>query len=399
MDFDLLRLSAAKNILLEHFDGILEPDQVEKVEIELDDTVTPKSNIDSTMAEAIGQIEDVEEEIDGLPEKHLFGMEFRDSMFEEDVNIANTFLKVIQAKHAAYSKEDKALRDQRSEVRLVQEMMEDAENDWLMTERTPGRLHKDNYAIDTYTGGFTHVLPRDAEFGFLPHGIFTSNNFGERNFQSYESHFPKGLGDDWEFPRNYPDWCRTVSEFCIRNYFDDVVLGETITSEEQRVLAELMMELWKQASFPETIDKNASATSMFRKIKSMAQSTFTRAAKDAEWNAVSTDDIAKYNDTLTRLRYMEMCTEKISSTDAVDLLIVDKIMSTLDATTRDAVNAAMGPRDAANPLDSVTVQANVVRFVAESSHDSHTNDDFMAFCTLCQDKALAEEEPSDEEMN
>ena len=383
-------MDAARKIL-EGEDGILEEESLHKFAKELSFRHEPSSEIKEAIATVLGIIEegvpsdhdsdeysDEEDEKDMPPRLRLRGIHFTDAKFTDDVNLAAEFKELLQGKLTEYSARSTSQKREVETLRAFQEMVGEVWPAWQQSQGFPGVLSGDHYSRDNYGSSLT-----DKKF-------ISTVHYGEREFALYSDHFPREVGADWQFPRNFPDWCRTMSEFCISNYYDDVVLGEALTADEEEVLASVMRELWNQASFPQKIDNKAGATALFKQIKQMAMPKFTRSAKDARWDAVVERDLISYNDTLTRLRYMEMCTTTDPEPVAVDRMIVGKMLNTLDSITMHGFFDSMDSDNDKEDCSSRAMQAAIMQYIAESSHETHHDDKLIAFCCKCQEASLDE---------
>lgn len=392
-DTEVVNMDTARKIL-EGEDGILDEISLHKIAQMRSFKYEPTSEIKEAIATVLDIIEegvpadsdsdeysdeeDKRDKKDLPPRPLLRSIHFTDDKFIDDVKLAAEFKELLQEKLTEYRARSATQKREGETVKAFQEMVRESGAAWEQSQRYPGVLSDDRFYRDIFESSLT-----DKKF-------ISTVHYGEREFALYSDHFPREVGADWKFPRNFPDYCRAMSEFCMSNYYDDVVLGETTTVDEDEALASVMRELWNQAGFPQKIDNKAGATALFQQIKKMAMPAFTRAAKDAQWDAVVLRDLISYNDTLTRLRYMEMCTTTRKVRAAVDEMIVDKMVDTLDDATIDGLRDTMDPDNDTEDCSSPVMQALFVQYLAESSHETHHDDKLIAFCGKCQEALLDE---------
>lgn len=326
------------------------------------------------------------------------GVEYTDPRFEDDVKLVekySAFLKTIpdlyQPRIGMY---DKRVID----VRPFFEMMHDTRDNYFAEEHFVGLLSKDNYA---FNGSDKPSESDKKSFGprldVIPSQVETLA-YGRQDIKVAAKHFPGVDCANWKFPENYPDWCRAVSEFCINNHYDDIILGNSITFGEQLLLMKVMVELWDKARFPEIGDEATTARELFIYIRDRVAFKFTREYKDTQWEAADPSDIPKYNDTLARLRYMELCTLDDIAPKFINRYASRKIMGTLDEDTKFSIIRSLSPDTRWEYMGAPALQDAVVRHLAESSHATHKDDSLLAFCPSCQDEELAKVY-SDEEMD
>ena len=195
----------------------------------------------------------------------------------------------------------------------------------------------------------------DGEFVWIE-----TKKFGTRKFYPALPHFIKYIGDDWEFPADFGSWCSVISGYCGENKYDNVVLGDSLTADEEEALRIVLKETIKKC-FRLNLDYSAKATQLYQQIQGLAKKHYTRAVKDDEWKKLRVDsdlsDAMEYIEGVREIKSIELSTQNKDEQIVDDAFLSKKLLETLPSKMRQKILRKIPPEALAT--DSFKVQLTI----------------------------------------
>ena len=144
---------------------------------------------------------------------------------------------------------------------------------------------------------------------------------------------------EWKFPYDFPRWCYVVSDYCQEWEYDDIILGDKLTWDEEHAFLPMFSQAISrcfdaQLILGDEFEYYGMASELFEGIQRKAMSTyFSRAGKDIEWKKVLADETMsnpdEFDQRLKDLVCMEKCMEVKSEQVVDDDFLCQKLFLTV----------------------------------------------------------------------
>ena len=282
-----------------------------------------------------------------------------DERVAKDLEVVKAYLAMTQERSQELREELNRVKMERATAGMIASMQQEAALEAVEAERRTGMLSVDDpdYTPDEPAVNELPIAGKDYKGSYA---WINTKHFGTRKFYPELPEFLEYIGDDWKFPADFGSWCSIINDYCADNKYDNVVLGDNLTADEEEALRILLKETIKKC-FRLDLDYSAKATQLFREFQAFASKHYTRAVKDDEWKKLRVDselsDAMMYIEGVRMIKYVELCTQNKDEQVVDDAFLCKKLLETVPEEMKQEIMPTIPPE--ALDTDNLTVQIRI----------------------------------------